>query len=72
MSSELGWRADLSYDSPEAVAVREDLRGSGLSGLAELTVDPRTEGFEKLGTLGLRSFCIHETIHIVTGRLIYS
>ena len=50
MSSELGWRADLSYGSAEAVAVRDDLRGSGLPGLAELTVDPHTENFEKLGT----------------------
>ena len=26
----LGWRGELSYDSPEAVAVREDLQGSGI------------------------------------------
>ena len=45
MEGMLGWRADLKYDSPEAVEVREDLRGSGLPGLQALIVDPRAEGF---------------------------
>lgn len=41
--SSIGWRADLSYDSPEAVAVRKDLQSSGIPGLEQLLVDPATD-----------------------------
>ena len=41
----LGWRGPLGYDSPEVVALREDLADSGIPELASLTIDPAQEGF---------------------------
>ena len=44
----LGWRGDLSYDSPACVGLRQELSSSGLPGLASrFTVTPTEPGFAK-------------------------